>query len=94
MPSTSHAVGSISSQRDEQLGTVFAVTADRGLTAFHCVGDRATGSVAHPQIRAAFGQTIIIDAHVEDWDLDLDVAKIRFETSRGPGMARGSPLRR
>lgn len=77
------AIGRLAAGQEDG-ATAFAVTARLGLTAFHCVGDRESGSLTRPVVDIAFrsGQ---VTARVEAWDADLDVALLAFEDPLPPG---------
>ena len=47
----------VSIQTDEgstSLGTAFAISGAVGLSAFHCIGDRATGQVIYERVEIRF----------------------------------------
>jgi SAM-dependent methyltransferase len=60
----------------QHLGSVFAVTRQLALTAFHCVRDD-TGGGAISRVRCTW-RNEISDAFVQDWDEYLDVAVLRL----------------
>jgi TPR repeat protein len=64
--------------------TAFAVTARSGLTAFHCVGDRESGSLTRPVVDIAF-RSGHVTAKVDAWDADLDIALLAFDDPLPPG---------
>jgi hypothetical protein len=67
-----------SAQPAAEGATAFAVSDTRGLTAFHCVGNRATGQLLRPTVTVAF-RSGPVSATVERWDARLDLALLRFD---------------
>jgi tetratricopeptide (TPR) repeat protein len=65
-------------ERRRLLGTGFAVGSDLGLTAFHCVGDRATGQVSRSKVWFGFANGVELEAEYEGGDPRADFAVIRF----------------
>lgn len=95
-----------SAQPAAEGATAFAISGTTGLTAFHCVGDRATGRLLRPEVSLAF-RSGSVTATVERWDARLDIALLKFagplpldedvvpisdEVGRVPYWARGYPL--
>jgi TPR repeat protein len=72
-----------SAQPSAEGATAFAVSDGTGLTAFHCVGDRATGQLLRPTVTVAFRSGSVC-ATVERWDAGLDLALLRFDDSLPP----------
>src|SRR5689334_5521722 len=79
MASVSKAVAEVFSLSDNRpLGTAFAVAREKGLSSFHCVGDRRTGKLIAPRVRLSFGPDVSIEAQVTQFDRSLDVAILDF----------------
>jgi hypothetical protein len=76
----SYAIARIlGSEGDETTyGTAFAIAPDRGLTAFHCVGDRETGEVALRSMLLVFPEGARIPATMVDGDPRSDFALLQF----------------
>ena len=62
------------------LGSVFAVTSRLALTAFHCVGDRATGRVTVPKVRCSWPEGTSAGT-LHGYDAANDVALIRLDST-------------
>lgn len=61
-------------------GTAFAVSDRLGLTAFHVVGNRAAGTLTHPEVRLVFtGGSVAASVDPLSDPCD-DVALLRFVT--------------
>lgn len=67
----------------EELGTVFACGSLLALTAFHCVGDRVTGSIKHRRLTCAW-EGHVGNAVVQDFDTLNDVALLRLKRNLPP----------
>ncbi len=78
MVRVSKAVAEVFSLSGEPLGTAFAVTKEKGLSSFHCFGDRQSGALLAPRVRLSFGQEATIEAQVTQFDRCLDVALLDF----------------
>jgi hypothetical protein len=89
----SYAIGKIQKSKDDltNYGTAFAISAEQGLTAFHCIGDRATGAITLPTIYLSFPGGAGIEATVVDGDAKADFALLRFTQSL-PGDLQTVPL--
>lgn len=75
------AVGRLSDAvSGKELGTAFAVTDTLALTAFHCVGDRATGNIEFSRVRCSWGRRTS-RATVQDVDPRNDIALLRLDTA-------------
>jgi N-6 DNA Methylase len=73
------AIGRLAAaESDTELGTVFAVTDRLALTAFHCVGDRRSGSISRRRVRCKWGASVSYAA-VQDGDHFNDVVLLRLE---------------
>jgi hypothetical protein len=70
-------------------GTAFAVTDRHALTAFHCVGEAATGQVTTPEVRIRFSEQDHVDATVERVAPAVDLALLRL---KGPLPSDHEPL--
>lgn len=58
------AIGRLWDQSErESLGTAFAISKDKALTAFHCVGDHETGNIKHSKVILRF---------LPDWEVTAD----------------------
>ncbi|MEV6706867.1 TIR domain-containing protein [Micromonospora wenchangensis] len=67
------------------IGTAFAVTARIALTAFHCVGDKDTGRVAHEKLQIWFYDRFV-KAKVADSAHALDIAILELEEDLHDGI--------
>ncbi|MET7995080.1 N-6 DNA methylase [Amycolatopsis sp. NPDC005232] len=78
------AIGRLSNAKGE-LGTVFAASDRRALTAFHCVGDRASGKVTSRRVICTWevGQSRAI---VEEFDVINDVAVLLLDRTLPAGL--------
>jgi tetratricopeptide (TPR) repeat protein len=73
------AVGRLMAATGEKtLGTAFAVEAHTLVTAFHCIGERATGHVVHRSVRWDL-QGTRVDCTVLTGDPDADCAVLRLD---------------
>jgi hypothetical protein len=79
MASASWAIAEIFSLEDEALGTAFAVSRDKGLAAFHCLGDRTSARLRDHRVRLVFDDGVVIEAEVLKFDYQLDVALLQFD---------------
>ncbi|WP_162834445.1 S1 family peptidase [Amycolatopsis circi] len=78
------AIGRLSNTKKE-LGTVFAVSDRRALTAFHCVGDRTSGKVVSRRLICTWdvGQSRAV---VEEFDVINDVAVLLLDRALPSGL--------
>lgn len=67
-------------------GTAFAVSDRIGLTAFHVVGDRAAGTLTHPDVRLVFNGGSVAASVDPRSDPRDDVALLRFNGALPPGL--------
>jgi hypothetical protein len=79
------AVGRLVNGAGDQLGTVFAVPGSLALTAFHCVGNRASGKLKIRRVRCEWPGGFS-NAKVIDSDIGNDVALLHLESGLPPGI--------
>ena len=80
------AVASLVGDGEGLLRTAFAVTQDRALTAFHCIGDRHTGFVERQQVDLHFGAAGVVQGEVLTGDGPLDFAVLALDPPLPPGV--------
>ena len=74
------AIGQLWDQsKSKSLGTAFAISKDKALTAFHCVGDNETGDINHPEVILRFLHDLEIIAEFSDGSTKLDYAILKLE---------------